>query len=275
MLVTLREREEMKRLICIKEQTGEPYVSEEKVLKLLETLDREELQEFVLITDHRKLARCAAQKGLCCIGVQKEGDNAYFDGAEVVTNSLEELDDPFFRDVWLRFRGLPVPVCETERLILRESREEDFEALYDMARESGNDTYTETMPEDRGEAQEQFLSYIHHQYRYYGFGLWTVLEKRSGRIVGRCGLSPEECKAFLPGTLELGYLIGRRDRRKGYAYEACRGIMEYASDRLEYSQIVANIHQENFPSQKLAEKLGFSPEKKQEAKSLLQIWKKR
>ena len=79
------------------------------------------------------------------------------------------------------------------------------------------------------------------------------------------------------GRLELGYLIGRDYRGKGYALEACCGILKYIGDIWAYAggimeenggtskdggmsedaPIYAVIHRENLPSVKLAERLGF------------------
>ena len=46
-------------------------------------------------------------------------------------------------------------------------------------------------------------------------------------------------------------------QHKGYAYEACQAILEYASDELGIQEMFAVIDKTNEPSRKLAQKLGF------------------
>ena len=93
----------------------------------------------------------------------------------------------------------------------------------------------------------------------------------SGKIVGRCGLSPipslggqsenapELRKTQQEEGIELGYLIGRVFQGKGYAFEACTAILRFAREQLGCKRVSAVIHRENIPSLRLAKKLGFLP----------------
>ncbi len=116
---------------------------------------------------------------------------------------------------------------------------------------------------DEDEELEKYLAYIHTVYSVFGFGLWTVELKGTkgtegaGEIIGRCGLQPVADENSLLGRIELGYLIDRCYRRCGYAFEACRAILDYAFNRLEIEEVYALIDEENVPSRNLAEKLGF------------------
>lgn len=208
--------------------------------------------DTIVVTDDVSLAQEMKRQGLCCIGWQEPSDTAYFPGAEAVITSLEGLSAEFFRQIHHHFYGIPVLIAQTQRLTIRESVLEDFGELYSISREKGSDHYTETMSGDQELERDKFQAYIAQAYAYYGFGLWTVLEKDTGKIVGRCGLSPSP-----EGSLELGYLIGSAYRRKGYAFEACKKILEYVAENFPGMPIYAEIHQENVASRKLAEKLGF------------------
>ena len=228
-------------------------------------------KDGILVTDDRQLAEKWEKRGVCCIGYQEQEDTAFFNGAMAVISSFEEISPAFFLQAFHHFHGIPLVITETEQLVIRESCMDDFEKLYQISREEGNDRYTETMTGDYEQEREKFHAYITHAYAYYGFGLWTVLEKKTGVILGRCGLSVVSDEYSPEGRLELGYLIGCAYRRKGYALEACRGILKYIGDIWTYAggiveendgmsedaPIYAVIHRENLPSVKLAERLGF------------------
>lgn len=228
---------------------------------------------LLAVTDCPETVNRLSSKGICCIGYQKIGNADYFDGVELVLNSFEGLDTAFFLGIHHRFRGLAVVIRETERLIIRESLKGDFEQLYQISRETDSDTYTETMTEDYNEAKEGFFAYIACQYRYYGFGLWSVVKKETGEIIGRCGLSPVVDDISPQGRVEIGYLISTNHRHSGYGYEACRSILNYAFEVLGCPEVMAVIHQDNYPSQKLAEKLGFVRIRKEIASIPNELWR--
>ena len=57
-------------------------------------------------------------------------------------------------------------------------------------------------------------------------------------------------------VVELGYVIDEKFRRRGFAYEACKAIIEEAEKRGAV-YLYCRIKSANTPSLKLAEKLGF------------------
>lgn len=89
-----------------------------------------------------------------------------------------------------------------------------------------------------------------------GFGFYSVIEKSSGLWIGRVGiLYPDTWPA-----LELGWGIRSSHLGKGYATEAARAVRAHcpaygpAGPRL-----ISCIDPENYPSQRVAEKLGCRP----------------
>mgnify|MGYP001447504673 FL=1 len=73
-------------------------------------------------------------------------------------------------------------------------------------------------------------NYIKNMYGFFEYGLWLVFEKKSGELIGRAGIENREIDGVT--CCEIGYLIRRDMQHKGYAYEACQAILEYASDEL-------------------------------------------
>lgn len=228
----------------------------------------------VIVTNNSILAQGIQEAGICCIGYQEEQDSRFFKGAEFVLTSFEEPDPTFFANALRRFQGITAVIAETDRLVVRESCEEDFASLYRISRENDINCYAETMSENYEEEKEKFLAYTDWAYNYFGYGLWTVLEKKTGAVIGRCGLNPVTDDISPQGRIELGYLIGKDYRRRGYAWEACLKILEYGFETLECPVVFASIHRENFPSQALAKKLGFRKEPSAGTGQEIELWKK-
>lgn len=77
---------------------------------------------------------------------------------------------------------------------------------------------------------------------------------RDGALVGGIGLGRRA-----DGAVELGYWIGRRFHRQGYAEEAARGLLAFAFETLGETRIVVSALPDNAPSLALIAKLGFRP----------------
>ena len=175
---------------------------------------------------------------------------------EYVFSDIEDLsaDDIFY--VWNRVTGQPCDVLETEHLLVRETTVEDVDTFYELYRDSEITEYMEPLFLDPEEERAYQAMYIRNIYGLYGYGVWTVIEKESGGIVGRAGVAPREgCE-----EPELGFVIGREWQRKGYAYEVCKAILDYVKTAFSIDRVIAVVHQDNQASIGLCEKLGFAME---------------
>ena len=99
---------------------------------------------------------------------------------------VEEAEDPD-----KRHHGLPK--METSRLLLRQWRDEDFDAYARICADPVVMRYMGNggAPLTRGQAAERF-SGIRRHWRKHRFGLWAVEEKASGEFIGRIGLKYHE-----------------------------------------------------------------------------------
>jgi RimJ/RimL family protein N-acetyltransferase len=144
-----------------------------------------------------------------------------------------------------------VPVLETERLLLREWRESDFEDFADICADPDVMRYLSGSPLSRMEAWRQMAVMIGHWY-LRGFGHWVVEEKASGRLVGRLGfLNPEGWPGF-----EIGWTLGRGSWGKGYATEGARAALAYAFTEMGRDHVISLIQPGNRASIAVAERLG-------------------
>ena len=89
-----------------------------------------------------------------------------------------------------------------------------------------------------------------------GYGMWTIVERATGRAVGRGGL-------FFPHgwpELEVGWLLAPEARGQGYALEMARAALALASTVLGVRRVCHVILPTNRPSIAVAERLGARPE---------------
>lgn len=138
----------------------------------------------------------------------------------------------------------------TERLLLRPPREEDFPAWAGFAADP-------VAMEFLGGAQpapvawRAFLSAV-GGWHIQGFGIFSAIERETGEWVGRVG--PIEPLGW-PGT-EVGWGIVRSRWGRGYATEGATAAMDYAVDRLGWTEVIHCIEDENTASIRVAQKLG-------------------
>lgn len=145
-------------------------------------------------------------------------------------------------------------IFETERLFLRELNENDFGALCKIMQDE------ETMYAYEGafsdEEVQEWLDRQLSRYREHGFGLWAVVLKETGEVIGQCGLTMQPWKN--EEVLEIGYLFQRQFWHNGYATEAAAACKKYAFEVLKADEVCSIIRDTNIPSQKVAERNGMT-----------------
>ncbi len=174
-----------------------------------------------------------------------------------------------------RHIDLPWIIAETDRLLIREFTQDDIPQMP----EEPDVWYTEKerTADKVFYDKDKLEAYIKSQYRFYEYGIWAVVRKADGVIVGKAGVTnqkesghdefenkriPEKKSenTTIPMEesaeyLELGYHIFRPYRRQGYAKEACRAILNYAKEELS-CPVCARVAKENTVSIQLLWKLG-------------------
>ena len=147
-----------------------------------------------------------------------------------------------------RFMGL-----ETDRLVLREMGPDDYEALLAVLGDPDNMRYYPyTFDEKRVRG---WIGWNMERYGEDGFGLWAVCLKRTGEMIGDCGLTLQNIDGeMLP---EIGYHIRRDCQRKGYAREAARAVRDWAFEHTDYPALYSYCESANMPSFLTAEAVGM------------------
>lgn len=148
---------------------------------------------------------------------------------------------------------------ETSRLLLREMTPEDWDDLCEILQDP------EVMyAYEHAFSDEEVSDWLNRQlsrYEEYGhrFGLYAVVLKETGEMIGQTGLTLQECDG--EQMLEVGYLFKKRYWHQGYAIEAASACKKYAFEILNQPEVVSIIRDNNFPSQNVAKRNGMKPVK--------------
>lgn len=146
-------------------------------------------------------------------------------------------------------------VCESERVFLRPYTQADFAALHKIV--SDKETmYAWGQGFSKKQSQEWLDKQLAH-YQQYGFGIWAIIEKQSGAIIGNAGLNHTEIslKGKTQKIVEIGYLLHRNFWGKGYGSEVARMCVKYGFETLGLEEVYCLIKEDNTASIKVAKKL--------------------
>ena len=144
-------------------------------------------------------------------------------------------------------------LLETERLILREFTYDDFKPLYAVLGDSDiMKHYPYIFDENK---VRNWIERNIERYRTDGFGLWAVVLKENGEMIGDCGITMQNINSqFLP---EIGYHIRKDMQNKGYATEAVAGCIRYGFEKLNFDCLYSYMKYTNSASARVAEKNGM------------------
>lgn len=248
----------------------------------------------VVISDEKQALLAAKSAGKAIIGYLHEGGERDLSPAMYLVESLDVLEEtpagytwipkkpgikeessgaarvavapqPYLTQVVCRQFGLPWKIEETQRLCIREFSPADVDHVYQEPgdREADRIFYT----------PEKLNAYIQNQYGFYEYGIWAIVRKSDGVLLGKAGVDSLDLSAIpnsrIPGNesadrhpeneplqLELGYHIFKPYRNQGYAKEACQAILGYVKETWN-CPLYAVVEGVNAPSTKLLKKLNF------------------
>ena len=150
-------------------------------------------------------------------------------------------------------------MIETERLRLVWLSAEAMEALLGGDRDELPYDVPADWPDEHG---ARFLRMRLRQLRQdparVEWGVTAIVLRESGEMVGHIGFHgpPGVNARHDRDAVELGYTVFPAHRRRGYATEAVRGLLDYAREH-DIHRFVASVGAENEPSLRLVHGLGF------------------
>jgi RimJ/RimL family protein N-acetyltransferase len=157
--------------------------------------------------------------------------------------------------------GLRAPLTlQTPRLVLREFTLDDVEAHGGIFSDPLVTRYLPRGPYANDKAPDiarRTIEYFIGHWREHGYGVWAVVDRDSGRLIGQCGLNnlkeaPE---------VEVLYLLDRPFWGRGLATEGARAALDVGFDQLGLQRIVGLTVPENLASQRVLQKAGLHYEK--------------
>lgn len=231
--------DDLEQCSCVSNEDGNIAISKENIL---------------VVCDNPEKAKELSKRGFYCIGVQhKQNTNDEFTEVKYVFTELEEVDIDSFVKVYQRYANEPWEVIKTDRLIIRETTVDDVDEFYKLYKEPEMTQYMEGLFENPEDEKRYQKDYIEKVYGLLGFGVWTLVKASDNTVIGRAGYSIRN--GF--DEIELGFLIGKKYQRQGYAFEACKAILEYGRDVLNFDKVQTLVKKENQISINLCKKLGF------------------
>ena len=143
---------------------------------------------------------------------------------------------------------------DTERLILRDWRDEDFDALHALC------TCPQVMVTIGALHDEEktraLLARLQERTRIHGHTFWAMERKDDGRVIGFCGVSRGPVPP-IEGELEIGWRMAADCWGKSYAREAAQATLGWIAEHRPGEPVCAITSVGNVRSRGLMERLGM------------------
>lgn len=147
---------------------------------------------------------------------------------------------------------------ETPRLVLRPMTEADRDALLTVFTDPHVMAAFDSAPFDTAMMERWLRHNLDHQARY-GYGLFAVILKADGTLMGDCGLMRLDVDGV--DETELGYDLRSDCWGQGYATEAAGAVRDAAFTQLGLERLVSLIRVGNTASRRVAERVGMQWER--------------
>ena len=187
----------------------------------------------------------------------------------------EEITIKYLEIAYFHACGIPAVIAETENLIIKEIGMEETEAYRNII-----ETFPEAVSDKTllGLTSEEFAerhrAYMKYSYGLMGYGIYGVYKKNLNSGYGcdnqileknnrYSGYKPEGVSSVMIGiagldgteTPSLSYALLKKFQGRGYAFEACKTILDYSYDELGMDKVNISVAKDNISSLRLAEKL--------------------
>jgi len=150
-------------------------------------------------------------------------------------------------------------ILETERLILRHLVPDDLDSLFALYSDPEIRRYFPEGTLTYAETKEELEWFLHGHPDHPELGLWATVHKKTGRLIGRCGLLPWTIDQRF--EVEVAYLLAKEVWGQGLGTEAAQAVLDYGFGTLRLPRLICLIDRENLASIRVAEKIGMTFEK--------------
>lgn len=211
----------------------------------------------LLITDEMNIAKAAKAEGKYVVlsyPVQGMTDEDSLSDYPYAIETGSEPEVTYLEHVLCRLRGEPCHILDTERCSVREITPGDVDRLYEIYADRQITEFMEGLYENREDEVAYTKDYIRCHYGFYDFGMWVIVDRATGLVIGRAGFDMRQGYE----EPELGFMVCREYQKKGYATEVCKALLSYGKEQLGFEKVGSFTDAENEASIRLLKKLGFS-----------------
>ena len=147
-------------------------------------------------------------------------------------------------------------MVETERLRLREWRDEDLEPFARMNADPRVMEFFPSLltPEETAAGMER----AREHWARHGFGWWAAELKETGEFIGFLGLAVPGFEAHFTPCVEIGWRLAAEQWGRGLATEGARASLRYGFEELGLKEIVSFTTVSNVRSRRVMEKIGMT-----------------
>lgn len=145
-------------------------------------------------------------------------------------------------------------ILETKRLVLREMVDEDYSSLQKVISDPETMKYYSAPYNEEG--VWKWIRWCKASYAKRGFGLWAVIYKETGEMIGDCGVSMQTIDDELKP--EIGYHLRKDYHRQGIGREMTQAVKDYFFTHFDFDEVYSYMDINNLPSSKTAEANGMT-----------------
>lgn len=208
----------------------------------------------LIVTDSDKVYEYIKDKGSdALIVIRSESDIGKFPGGKYFLMDMTECEPDYYDRIYRRIHKLPWTMYETKHLVVRETVEQDVETFYRIYDDPLIKQFTDPLYENIEDELKYTKEYRDSVYACQGYGIWTLIDRETGRIAGRGGLNHRS--GF--DEIEVGFLIASEFRNKGYATEAVASFVSFAREQ-GFNDVNALVIPGNEASKQVLFKNGFN-----------------
>jgi [ribosomal protein S5]-alanine N-acetyltransferase len=146
------------------------------------------------------------------------------------------------------------------RLIISPWREDQAKDFFELTQDEGFNLYPINIYRQSDlKAASAWLTNTISQNKESSLGKWAVYESSTGNLIGMGGLTP--WKLDDEDLIDITYRLRQSAWGKGYGLELAKELVKLGFEKLGLEEITATITPDNFPSKRIAEKLGMKFDK--------------
>lgn len=148
-------------------------------------------------------------------------------------------------------------VCETERLFIRQWKDDDYKDLFEYASDPVIIKYLHFEPYKNEETAKERIKFIKEQYNQSEFfGEFPIELKAENKVIGAINIRQESSVAG--GIIALGWVLNSKYHGKGYMTECVKEVFKYIKRNGLGKRIKATHDVDNYKSGNVMKRAGMT-----------------